>query len=65
MHDWIGAENVIDKERVRELSERSNGPATLYLLSHVGAIALTTTGLLLHRRHVVVCAVLPASGCFD
>ena len=45
MHDWTGTENVIDRERLRELSERSNGPATLYLLSHVGAIALTTTGL--------------------
>ena len=45
MHDWTGTEKVIDKERLRELSERSNGPATLYLLSHAGAIALTTTGL--------------------
>ena len=45
MHDWTGTEKVIDKERLRDLSERSNGPAALYLLSHAGAIALTTMGL--------------------
>ena len=45
MHDWIGTENVIDKQRLGELSERRNGPAALYLTSHVGAIAVTTIGL--------------------
>ena len=45
MHDFVGAENVIDKARLKELSQRSNGPAALYLSSHFGAIALTTTAL--------------------
>lgn len=46
MHDWTGAKDVISKERLSELSTtRSDGPAALYLLSHVGAIAATTTAL--------------------
>lgn len=45
MDDFIGAETVIDRERLRALSQRSNLPAALYLASHFGAIAATTAGL--------------------
>ena len=45
MDDFVGAENVISKERLAELSQRSNGPATRYFLSHFGAMAVTTAGL--------------------
>ena len=45
MDDWVGTGNVIDKQRLRELSERRNGPAALYLASHVGAIGVTTMAL--------------------
>ena len=45
MDDFVGAENVISKERLAQLSERSNGPATRQMLSHLGALALTTTAL--------------------
>ena len=42
MHDFIGVDGVIERERLEQLSQRSDGPALLQLASHVGAIAANT-----------------------
>lgn len=47
MQDFIGVQNVIDKDRLRELSHRSDGPALLHLASHWGAIVVTGFALYL------------------
>ena len=45
MHDFVGVDGVISKERLKALSQRSDGRAALHLLSHFGAIALNTYAL--------------------
>lgn len=49
MDDWIAPRGlkVVDRERLRALSERSNLRGWVQTLTHVGAIAISTTGLVL------------------
>ncbi len=47
MDDFLGAERVIDRQRLAELSVRSDGPGLRQLASHFGAIALTSLALYL------------------
>ena len=42
MNDFIGVDGVIERERLEQLSQRSDGPALRQLASHVGAIAANT-----------------------
>lgn len=42
MKDFVGVTRVISAERLAELSMRRNGPALYYLVSHWGAIAVTS-----------------------
>ena len=45
MDDFVGTNDVLSRERLRELSVRSNGPALLYLASHWGAMAFCAFAL--------------------
>ena len=45
MHDFVGVENVISKERLRQLSERSNPPAFMRLAEHFAVIGLNTAAM--------------------
>ena len=45
MDDFVGSGAVLSKERVKELSKRRNGPGSIYLLSHFGAIGISTYAL--------------------
>ena len=45
MHDFVGVEDVISKERLKELSMRSNGPAFRRLAEHFALIALNTAAM--------------------
>ena len=47
MHDFVGANDVIEPARLKELSRRSNGPALAALAAHFGALGLTTFALYL------------------
>ena len=40
MHDFVGAKKVLSRERLREMSERSDWPALRHLATHWGAMAL-------------------------
>ena len=42
MLDFIGAKNVLSKDRLKELSVRSNAPAFVHLATHVAAIGLNS-----------------------
>ena len=57
MHDFVGAKEVLSKERLRELSERSNWPAVRHLATHWGGMVMCGFALLENRRHLVVCAI--------
>ena len=45
MHDFVGVRGVIAPGRLAELSERRNAPGLLYLASHWGAIAASSTAM--------------------
>ena len=45
MHDFVGVENVVSKERLRELSVRSNGPGFRRLAEHFAVIGLNTAAM--------------------
>jgi fatty acid desaturase len=45
MLDFVGAKGVLSRERLRELSERSNGPALRHLMTHWGAMAVCAVAL--------------------
>ena len=45
MHDFVGVENVISKDRLKELSRRSNGPAFRRLAEHFAAIGVNTVAM--------------------
>ena len=47
MDDFVGSGDVISKERVKELSKRRNAPGLMYLVSHFGAIGISTYALFL------------------
>ena len=43
MDDFVGVDGVISAQRLAVLSERTNGPGLIYLVSHWGAIGATGT----------------------
>jgi fatty acid desaturase len=46
MQDFVGAKGIISAERLRVLSERSDGPGLLHLASHLGALVASSYCLL-------------------
>ena len=45
MQDFIGVKGILPRQRLMELSQRSDGPALRHLASHWGAIALNSAAM--------------------